>query len=221
MVFSVRDVGLGWLRVMETIGRGLNAINVRLVNEHSTTRLEQYSTTLGFREWLTIMILFLCLHNSCLSLSWLLNRSYMPIFKALKKLMLSLRKTQHMRMGGAVESDEVYVTAGLKSRNNSELGGLGGSLDVEVLRGVDRGGRISQQSSYSLGGVVWKTIFHQEMLSLKPKIIGRHVLEGSTIYTDFFKSYLSLSEAGYRHEAVNHSDGEWVRGECHINGCGE
>jgi hypothetical protein len=47
MVFSVRDVGLGWLRVMETIGRGLSAINVRLVNEHSTTRLEQYSTTLG------------------------------------------------------------------------------------------------------------------------------------------------------------------------------
>jgi len=47
MVFSVRDAGLGWLRVMETIGRGLNAINVRLVNEHSTTRLEQYSTTLG------------------------------------------------------------------------------------------------------------------------------------------------------------------------------
>jgi hypothetical protein len=34
--------------------------------------------------------------------------------------MLSLRKTQHMRMSGAVEFDEVYVTAGLKGRNNSE-----------------------------------------------------------------------------------------------------
>jgi transposase-like protein len=41
----------------------------------------------------------------------------------------------------------------------------------------------------------------------------------STIHTDFFKSYLSLGEAGYRHEAVNHSDGEWVRREYHINGC--
>jgi len=48
------------------------------------------------------------------------------------------------------------------------------------------------------------------MLSLKPKIIGRHVLEGSTIYTDFFKSYLSLGGAGYRHEYINHS--EVVRG---------
>ncbi|MBS7638062.1 transposase [Candidatus Bathyarchaeota archaeon] len=44
-------------------------------------------------------------------------------------------------------------------------------------------------------------------------------LQGSTIYTDCFKAYLGLSEAGYRHEAVNHSASEWVSGECHINGC--
>ena len=40
------------------------------------------------------------------------------------------------------------------------------------------------------------------------KIIGRRVSEGSTIYTDSFKAYLSLGEAGYRHETVNHSAGE-------------
>jgi hypothetical protein len=34
--------------------------------------------------------------------------------------MLSLRKeTQPVKMDGAVESDEVYVTAGLKGRNNN------------------------------------------------------------------------------------------------------
>jgi len=51
------------------------------------------------------------------------------------------------------------------------------------------------------------------------RIIRRSVSEGSTIYTDCFKAYLGLGEAGYGHEAVNHSAGEWVKGECRINGC--
>jgi len=49
------------------------------------------------------------------------------------------------------------------------------------------------------------------------KIIGRRVSEGSTIYTDSSKAY--LGETGCRHEAVNHSVGEYVRGEDHINRC--
>jgi len=36
---------------------------------------------------------------------------------------------------------------------------------------------------------------------------------------DCIKSYLGLREAGYNHEYVKHSEGEWVRGECHINNC--
>jgi hypothetical protein len=80
--------------------------------------------------------------------------------------MLILRRAKHMRMGGAVESDEVYVTAGLNGRNNSErIRRIGRKPRRRDLKSV---GRISQQSSYSLGGV-WRIIFHQEMLSLKPK----------------------------------------------------
>ena len=39
--------------------------------------------------------------------------------------------------------------------------------------------------------------------------LKRHVSEGSTIYTDCFRTYLGLGGAGYNHEAVNHSKGEW------------
>jgi len=28
-----------------------------------------------------------------------------------------------------------------------------------------------------------------------------------------------MGEAGYIHESVNHSKGEWVRNECYINNC--
>ena len=51
------------------------------------------------------------------------------------------------------------------------------------------------------------------------KVISRRISRDSTIYTDSFKSYLGLGEVGYRHEYVNHSESEWVRGECHVNHC--
>jgi len=57
-----------------------------------------------------------------------------------------LRRVKHVKMGGVIESDEVYVTAGLKGGNSSQR-------------------------------------------------IGRRVSEGSTVYTEFFKSYLGLCEA--------------------------
>jgi hypothetical protein len=92
--------------------------------------------------------------------------------------MLILSRAKHMEICGAVESDEVYVTSGLKGRNNSErIRRIGRKPRRRDLKSMDHGGRISQQSSYSLGGVMWRIIFHQGMLSLKPKIIGRHVLE--------------------------------------------
>ena len=75
---------------------------------------------LSLREWFALMLLFPGLHNSSLSLSWLVGRSYMPIFKTLKRIMHKLRcGAKPVRVGGAVECDEVYVTAGLKGRNNS------------------------------------------------------------------------------------------------------
>ena len=74
---------------------------------------------LSLREWFVLMLLFLGLHSSCLGLSWLIGRSYMPVFRALKRLMHKLRRVQPVRMSGTVECDEFYVTAGLKGRNNS------------------------------------------------------------------------------------------------------
>jgi transposase-like protein len=76
---------------------------------------------LSLREWFMLIFLFLALHNSALSLSWFLGRSYMTIFRALRKLILRIGEgLQPVKMGGAVECDELYVTAGLKGRNNSQ-----------------------------------------------------------------------------------------------------
>lgn len=44
----------------------------------------------------------------------------------------------------------------------------------------------------------------------------RNVQPGSTIYHDDYRSYNSLSGL-FRHDSVNHSQGEYARGDVHIN----
>jgi len=49
-------------------------------------------------------------------------------------------------------------------------------------------------------------------------IIEGKVLEGSTIYSDGWKSYDGLILNGYDHYRVYHSKDEFVRGKAHVNG---
>ena len=37
------------------------------------------------------------------------------------------------------------------------------------------------------------------------------------MHTDELKSYSGLDKAGYEHQRVNHSAGEYVRGDSHVN----
>ncbi|MBL8638075.1 MAG: IS1595 family transposase [Alphaproteobacteria bacterium] len=49
-------------------------------------------------------------------------------------------------------------------------------------------------------------------------IIQGQVLEGSTINTDGWKAYDGLVVNGYDHYRVFHSENEFARGKCHVNG---
>jgi transposase-like protein len=53
--------------------------------------------------------------------------------------------------------------------------------------------------------------------SLEP-VMTQAIAPGSTVYTDSAKCYNFLEEVGYHHESVNHSQGEYVRGQVHENG---
>ena len=52
---------------------------------------------------------------------------------------------------------------------------------------------------------------------LMPIIKGK-VLEGSTIYSDGWKSYDGLILNGYKHYRIYHSHNEFARGKNHVNG---
>ena len=49
-------------------------------------------------------------------------------------------------------------------------------------------------------------------------IIRGKILEGSTIHTDGWKAYDGLILNGYDHYRVYHSNNEFGRGKCHVNG---
>jgi transposase-like protein len=51
------------------------------------------------------------------------------------------------------------------------------------------------------------------------RIASRHVERGSHIHTDGFPSYTVLQSLGFEHEWVNHSMGEYARGDVHVNNC--
>lgn len=53
--------------------------------------------------------------------------------------------------------------------------------------------------------------------SLMPIIQGL-VLKGSTIHSDGWNSYDGLILNGYDHYRVFHSENEFARGKCHVNG---
>jgi transposase-like protein len=121
--------------------------------------------------------------------------------------------------------DELYVYAGLKGRGNHDriilLGrrprcrglragrGRGGwDKDViPVLTVIGRDGDEVYIPSRDVGG---ETV---------ARIASRHMEAGSRIYTDNFPSYSILQNMGYRHDYVNHSIGEYARGEVHVNNC--
>ncbi|MGC8947937.1 MAG: transposase [Thermoprotei archaeon] len=135
------------------------------------------------------------------------------MFRAVKKLMINLRKeTQPVKMSGAVKSDEVYVTAGLKGRNNSErIKRLGRK---PRRRGLKKRGRGTWNQDKPVIFILVERGGQEDYIPSSDveaetalKIIGSRVSKGSTIYTDYFRAYLGLREAGYNHEAVNHSEG--------------
>lgn len=47
--------------------------------------------------------------------------------------------------------------------------------------------------------------------------IAAHIEPGAAVYTDEHRAYTGLNRLGYRHELVNHSAGEYVRGDVGTN----
>ena len=109
---------------------------------------------------------------------------------------------QKSPLKGIIVADETYVGGKLHGQKPGR-----GSPNKAVIFGMlERNGKIST-----------KVVPNVRKQTLQP-IIAETVKTGSTIHTDELRSYAGLNKAGYQHKKVNHGAGEYVNGNCHVNG---
>lgn len=103
-------------------------------------------------------------------------------------------------LSGEVEIDETYI-GGYRPGQR----GRGAKNKTVVLGMMQRD-----------GDVMTKIVPNVKTKTLIP-VIEENVEDGTTIHTDELRSYGTLKYKGYEHKTVNHRDGEYVNGDCHVN----
>jgi transposase-like protein len=112
------------------------------------------------------------------------------------------------KLRGEVEIDECFVGGkeGNKHEHKKLKAGRGSVGKTAVLGMRERGGRVHA-----------KVIADVDINTVQNEIHGA-VEVGSQLYTDEHGAYNDLDGLFFRHETVNHGNGEYARGRAHTNG---
>jgi len=105
------------------------------------------------------------------------------------------------RLNGIVEVDETWVGGKKKDVGHGYKGNK-----VLAVGAVERG-----------GDTVLEAIKHADRDTLHKFIHSHTAPDTEAIYTDEWPAYNGIADKDTRHETVNHSADEWVRGDVHTN----
>ena len=110
-------------------------------------------------------------------------------------------KTPDALLSGIIEVDETWVGGKTEGKGRGYRGNK-----TMVIGAVERGGDVRME----VGGRATRKELHG--------FIDKHVSDDAeAIYTDDWPAYKGVADENTRHETVNHSAEEWVRGDVHTN----
>lgn len=166
-------------------------------------------SNLGYQTW--AIAIYLVTTNLKGVAAMKLHRDLEISYKSAWHLAHRLRKTfedeDNPLFTGPVEADEAYLGGKRKNMPKAKRAALTGRGAVGKTIVVGTKDRDSNK-------VAARVVENTDGATLKG-FIGEHTAPGATVYTDESKSYIGMD---FDHESVNHSAGEYVRGEAHTNG---
>jgi transposase-like protein len=110
------------------------------------------------------------------------------------------------KLRGVIEIDEVFIGGKEKNRHEVKRQHLRGTVGKTPVLGMrSRDGRVKAMPIKAVSAVAVN------------EAIQENIEAGSTLNTDEGRAYTSLDK-DFKHEAVNHKAGEYVRGEVYTNG---
>jgi transposase-like protein len=128
--------------------------------------------------------------------------SYKTAWYLSHRIRAAMKGADTSKLSGLVEVDETYI--GGKRRGVVKGGGMDNK--TMVLGALERGGQVRLR--------VDKRADHKTLR----RFITQHTAdETKIIFTDDWQGYKGIGDHNTKHETVNHSKEEWVRGIAHTN----
>jgi transposase-like protein len=123
----------------------------------------------------------------------------------------AVKTDEGILLSGIVECDETFIGGKAKNMHKADrekrIQGRGSVGKAMVLGAMQRGGDVRLISEK-----------RADRKTLHAFIKSQVSPQAECIMTDDFPAYEGIADADTRHETVNHSGGEYVRGDVHTNG---
>lgn len=169
-----------------------------------TTDTVLADTHLPLRKW--IMAVFLMCESkkgiSANQLARMLHTTYETSWFLCHRIRWAMGSVEPETLDGTVEVDETYVGGKTRGMGRGYVGNK-----TMVLGAKERGGSVHLRVEQ-----------HANRRTLHGFIREVTADETEAIYTDDWPAYRGIGDEDTRHESVNHSAKEYVRGDVHTNG---